>query len=98
MAQSGGSEKRDVFKAAKGVEFATYAEVFLGVVFTSLSAPKCLCPFHDDKAPSFSINVRGNYGKCFACDHKADIIEFTAKIMGYKPLEAATKICEDMGL
>lgn len=102
---SGGSksenteQKRDVFKLAKeGAEFATYAEVYLGVKFTSLSAPKCLCPFHEDKHPSFSVNVRGNYGKCFSCDTKADIIDFTAKIMGITTKEAAEKIVEDLGL
>jgi len=95
---SGGSERRDVFKIARGADFVPYAETFLGVVFNDLRAPKCLCPFHEDKDPSFSVKVRDNFGKCFSCGEKANIIDFTAKVMGIAPLEAANKIVEDLAL
>jgi DNA primase len=75
----------------------------LGIIFIdALRAPKCLCPFHEDKIPSFSINLKKNKGKCFSCMEKkgkvVDIIEFTATIIGCSPKEAAEKICEDLAL
>jgi len=98
MAQSGGSERRDVFELARGVDFVPYAEAFLGVVFTDIRAPKCLCPWHEDKNPSFSVDMRKNKGKCFSCGEGGTIIDFTAKVLGKNPLQAATKIVEDLGL
>jgi len=95
---SSGGERRDVFKLARGADFVPYAETFLGVEFHDLRAPKCLCPFHDDKDPSFSVKVRDNFGKCFSCGEKANIIDFTAQVLGLSPLEAATRIVEDLSL
>ncbi|MEO5372586.1 MAG: CHC2 zinc finger domain-containing protein, partial [Magnetococcus sp. DMHC-1] len=41
-----------------------------------------LCPFHQEKTPSF--NVRGDRGffKCFGCDVKGDAIEFLMQLQG----------------
>ena len=38
-----------------------------------------LCPFHDDHNPSFSVNDKGNYWHCFACDEGGSIIDFWMK-------------------
>lgn len=95
-------EKRDVFKLANEVHFVSYTETFLGVIWTDMRAPKCLCPFHEDSKPSFSVKARFNRGKCFSCqdihDPMISLVDFVAKVTGKKPLEAAQKICEDMGL
>ena len=99
MAHNGGGTGRDVFALTKGVDFVAYTETFLGVVFTDLRAPKCLCPFHEDKNPSFSVSVRLNKGKCFVCQEKmVDVVDFTAKVCGISSLDAAKKIVEDLGL
>ena len=38
-----------------------------------------LCPFHEDKVPSFGINVAGNYWNCFAGCGGGDIVGFWMK-------------------
>ncbi len=38
-----------------------------------------LCPFHDDKVPSFGVNKKGNYWNCFAGCGGGDIISFWMK-------------------
>jgi len=38
-----------------------------------------LCPFHDDKRPSFSVNDRGNYWHCFAGCGGGSVIDFWMK-------------------
>ncbi len=35
-----------------------------------------LCPFHDEKTPSFHVNAEGNYFKCFGCGKGGDGITF----------------------
>ena len=35
-----------------------------------------LCPFHDEKSPSFSVNAEQNLYYCFGCQAKGDVITF----------------------
>lgn len=35
----------------------------------------CLCPYHDDTSPSFSVNVKRNLFICFACGAKGTVKE-----------------------
>lgn len=35
-----------------------------------------LCPFHQEKTPSFCINVEGQYYYCFGCRCAGDVIKF----------------------
>lgn len=37
---------------------------------------KALCPFHDEKTPSFSVNPKGQYFYCFGCRLGGDVFEF----------------------
>ena len=37
---------------------------------------KALCPFHEEKTPSFSVNPRVQYFKCFGCGAVGDVISF----------------------
>ena len=36
----------------------------------------CKCPFHNEDTPSFYINKKKNYGKCFGCGWCGDTIAF----------------------
>ncbi|MBK7427238.1 MAG: DNA primase [Saprospiraceae bacterium] len=35
-----------------------------------------LCPFHNEKSPSFNVNVTGNYFKCFGCGKGGNSVQF----------------------
>jgi hypothetical protein len=35
-----------------------------------------LCPFHEEKSPSFSVNPRKGLYRCFGCDVKGDVITY----------------------
>jgi CHC2 zinc finger len=41
-----------------------------------------LCPFHEDKTPSFSVNEDKGIFHCFGCDVKGDVYGFTMQIEG----------------
>ena len=47
------------------------------------SSYKCVCPFHDDKNPSMSINQNKQMYHCFACKAGGDAIKF---VMDYEKL------------
>ncbi|MCL2797691.1 MAG: CHC2 zinc finger domain-containing protein [Firmicutes bacterium] len=59
---------------------------------------KALCPFHSEKTPSFSVNRKGNYFKCFGCGASGDAIDFVAKRRGITVLEAARVLAEMYGI
>ncbi len=37
---------------------------------------QCLCPFHDDKNPSLSVNLEKGVFKCFGCGEKGGVVKF----------------------
>ena len=41
----------------------------------------CCCPFHDDKHPSFGINLQTGAYQCFSCEEKGSITDFVAKML-----------------
>lgn len=52
-----------------------------------VSNNKMVCPFHDDKDPSLSLNDVGNCFYCFGCHTTGDIIEFIRLLMETKKME-----------
>ncbi|WP_299546524.1 DNA primase [uncultured Helicobacter sp.] len=58
------------------------------------SSYKACCPFHQEKTPSFVINVNKNYYHCFGCGASGDPIKF---VMDYEKLnyvEAIEKLAQ----
>lgn len=47
-----------------------------------------LCPFHDDRNPSLSIDPEKNEWHCFGCDRKGDVIEWVRCAEGELPSRA----------
>lgn len=48
----------------------------------------CLCPFHTERTPSFTIYTKTNTFCCFGCDQKGDVITFYQKLYGVNFIEA----------
>jgi DNA primase len=49
---------------------------------------KARCPFHNEKTPSFHINVERQIWHCFGCNKGGDMISFLQEIEGIEFLEA----------
>ncbi|SFS93205.1 DNA primase [Saccharopolyspora flava] len=61
-------------------------------------AQKGLCPFHDEKTPSF--NVRPSHGTfhCFGCGEGGDVIAFIMKIEHLGFVESVERLADRVGL
>ncbi|MFC6090578.1 DNA primase [Saccharothrix sp. BKS2] len=61
-------------------------------------ALKGLCPFHDEKSPSF--NVRPSHGTfhCFGCGEGGDVIAFVMKIEHLGFVEAVERLADRAGI
>src|SRR5580658_2221530 len=57
-----------------------------------------LCPFHNEKTPSFSISQEHQYFRCFGCDAKGDVFKFVEMIEGLTFWEALRKLADQHGI
>ena len=57
-----------------------------------------LCPFHNEKTPSFSVSPRRGIFKCFGCGEGGDVIGFVMKNENLSFVEAVTKLAGRAGI
>ena len=70
--------------------------------YTSLrrtgSTLKGLCPFHDEKTPSFNVDPGRNFFHCFGCGEGGDAIGFLQKIESLTFPEAVERLARIVGM
>ena len=57
-----------------------------------------LCPFHNEKTPSFNVNERLQIYKCFGCGKGGDVFNFVMEMQGLSFPEALEMIAERHGI
>ena len=58
---------------------------------------KGLCPFHDEKSPSFHVTPSKGYFHCFGCQVGGDVIAFVMKIEHLSFTETVERLAERIG-
>ena len=59
---------------------------------------KGLCPFHDEKTPSFNVTPARGLFYCFSCGEGGDVIKFLQKIDGLTFVEAVERLARRAGI
>lgn len=57
-----------------------------------------LCPFHDEKTPSFSVTPSRGFFYCFGCGEGGDVITFVQKISNLSFTEAVQQLADRVGV
>ncbi|MEY4349578.1 MAG: hypothetical protein RL719_875 [Actinomycetota bacterium] len=59
---------------------------------------KGLCPFHDEKSPSFTVSPGKGFYHCFGCKEGGNVFEFVAKIDSLSFREVVEKLAGRLGM
>jgi DNA primase len=59
---------------------------------------KALCPFHDEKTPSFTVSPQKQMFYCFGCNTGGNVISFLQKYEGKSFIEAVEWLAERAGI
>ena len=62
------------------------------------SSYKGLCPFHNEKTPSFSVDEGRQTYKCFGCGEGGDVISFVEKYYNLDFMEAMEMLAREYGI
>ncbi len=57
-----------------------------------------LCPFHDEKTPSFSVHATRQFYHCFGCGASGDVLSFVQKIENITFPETVRLIAQKLGI
>ena len=57
-----------------------------------------LCPFHNEKSPSFTVSDDKGFYHCFGCGAHGDAIEFIRRSEGLSFTEAVERLAQEAGL
>ena len=57
-----------------------------------------LCPFHDEKTPSFSVHATRQFYHCFGCGVSGDVFSFIQKIENVTFPEAVRAVAQKLGI
>lgn len=57
-----------------------------------------LCPFHNEKSPSFTVNDQKGFYHCFGCQAHGDIISFVINNDGLEFKDAVIGLADDFGI
>ena len=57
-----------------------------------------LCPFHDEKTPSFSVHATRQFFHCFGCGASGDVFSFVQKIENITFPEAVRAVAQKLGI
>ena len=59
---------------------------------------KGLCPFHNEKTPSFVVSESKQYFTCFGCGARGDVIEYEKRFYNLEFSEAVEKLADEYGI
>lgn len=57
-----------------------------------------LCPFHQEKSPSFHVSQERGFFHCFGCKESGSVFDFLMKVEGLSFREAALRLAERAGV
>ncbi len=83
---------RDIEEVKSRVNIADVVSDYVALKPAGVGSLKGLCPFHDEKSPSFTVKPNDGFYKCFGCGEGGDVYKFVQQLDHLSFYEAVEKI------
>lgn len=77
---------------------AEVVEGFKGFEKDGTTRLKCLCPFHEEEHPSFTVYVDEQIYHCFGCNKHGDVFNLVQELKGVGFMEARNILADRVGI
>lgn len=89
--------RADIDEVRQRVNIADVVGQYVALKRAGVDSLKGLCPFHDEKSPSFHVRPNSSYFNCFGCGEKGDVFAFLLKLEHLSFTEAVEKLAAQIG-
>ena len=88
---------RDIEEVKSRVNIADVVGEYVSLKNASVGSLKGLCPFHDEKSPSFNVRPMQGFYHCFGCGEGGDVYKFLQQMDSISFYEAVEKLAARVG-
>ena len=88
---------RDIEEVKARVNIADVVGEYVSLENASVGSLKGLCPFHDEKSPSFNVRPMQGFYHCFGCGEGGDVYKFLQQMESISFYEAVEKLAARVG-
>ena len=88
----------DIQKVREAIPIEQIVGDYVTLQRGGVNSMKGLCPFHDEKTPSFHVTLGANLWHCFGCGEGGDLIDFVQRIEGLAFLETIEFLANKAGI
>ncbi|QIS18790.1 DNA primase [Nocardia terpenica] len=88
---------RDIAAIRERVRIEDIVGEYVSLKRAGADSMKGLCPFHDEKSPSFHVRPNHNHFHCFGCGESGDVFAFLQKIDHIGFVEAVEQMADRIG-
>jgi DNA primase len=94
---SGKIRQSDVENLKAQANIADVISDYVALKPASVGSLKGLCPFHDEKTPSFNVRNGQGYYHCFGCGAGGDVYKFLQEIESLSFAESVERVASKVG-
>lgn len=87
----------DIEEVKSRINIADVVSDYVSLKPASVGSLKGLCPFHDEKSPSFNVRPAQGFYHCFGCGEGGDVYKFVQRIENLGFTESVERLAERIG-
>lgn len=90
-------KREDIDEVRQRTDIKDVVDGYVTLKGAGLGSFKGLCPFHDERSPSFTVRPQAGRYHCFGCGEDGDVISFVQKLDHISFHEAVEKLAHRIG-